>query len=386
MLRYRIIILLLILLICGCAPKSDNEGAISYRNGKCYAFYPEGNRAAEEYAKSLCEDEKEKIFDYSMEKSGDFLVLSYVTGRKFYLEDDLSDPNLEVKDRPDILGDMLRYEMKKDDLDRAYTSKFMLETAADTLDLSGVRAIIGDDDMLHLYFPQFDYDLKVPFCYAQQIVGKDFNVPERTYLKQYYINPNRPMVAVTYDDGPYRPVDSVIYETMAKYDAHCTFDIVGDRLSPNNLESVRQGIELGHEFGSHTENHQDLSQYTAEEARNYVLMVNDYVEKKLGYRIKTYRPPYGERNLEMEAIIDMPSIMWNVDSKDWSNRDRNITYDNIMAKVSDHDVILMHSLYTSTAHATEKLVPDLIDMGYQLVTVSELMEHLGIKDKTFSGQ
>ena len=74
----------------------------------------------------------------------------------------------------------------------------------------------------------------------------------------------------------------------------------------------------------------------------------------------------------------MPAILWSVDSRDWSNRDADITYSRIIDNVSDGDIVLMHSLYMSSAEATQKLVPKLMDMGYQLVTVSELMEYRGI--------
>ena len=35
----------------------------------------------------------------------------------------------------------------------------------------------------------------------------------------------------------------------------------------------------------------------------------------------------------------------------------------------------MHSIYSSSAEATERLVPELVDQGYQLVTVSELLQY-----------
>ena len=35
----------------------------------------------------------------------------------------------------------------------------------------------------------------------------------------------------------------------------------------------------------------------------------------------------------------------------------------------------MHSIYNSTADAVETLVPELINKGYQLVTVSELAKY-----------
>ena len=41
----------------------------------------------------------------------------------------------------------------------------------------------------------------------------------------------------------------------------------------------------------------------------------------------------------------------------------------------DGCVVLMHSIYSSSAEATERLVPELVDQGYQLVTVSELLQY-----------
>jgi len=46
--------------------------------------------------------------------------------------------------------------------------------------------------------------------------------------------------------------------------------------------------------------------------------------------------------------------------------------------VKDGDIILMHELYSATATATERLVPELVARGYQLVTVSELARYKGV--------
>ena len=42
----------------------------------------------------------------------------------------------------------------------------------------------------------------------------------------------------------------------------------------------------------------------------------------------------------------------------------------------------MHGIYTSTAEAVEKLVPELIEKGYQLVTVSEMAKYKGVTLKS----
>ena len=42
----------------------------------------------------------------------------------------------------------------------------------------------------------------------------------------------------------------------------------------------------------------------------------------------------------------------------------------------------MHSIYGTTADAVEILVPELINKGYQLVTVSEMAKYKGYKLQT----
>jgi peptidoglycan/xylan/chitin deacetylase (PgdA/CDA1 family) len=44
-----------------------------------------------------------------------------------------------------------------------------------------------------------------------------------------------------------------------------------------------------------------------------------------------------------------------------------------MRNVHDRAIILSHDLYGTTAQAMERVIPELIAQGYQLVTVSELL-------------
>lgn len=365
-----------LLLLTGCA-KSANKDAEKYRNGKCVAFYLPESQAAKVYAEDLCTDGKERIFDYVIEKAGDIYRISYMDGNVIYVNEDMSDLKVKITDGNEMLSDMLRYEMKEKGIDEAYTSAFWLNSAPEALDLTHIEAEI-EDEALFLHFRDFDYTLKLPLGYMRKLSGIDPGVaPLEDYEKKIYVDPDRPMIALTYDDGPYQKVDAILFETFNRYGARATFYSVGSRMSRDELYSIQKGIELGMEFGSHTEEHVSLSKQDLDEARRAVKEPVEYVRDKLHYEMKTYRPPYGNRNYELESIIGMPAVLWSVDSKDWSNRDEDATYNKVMNNIKDGDIVLMHSLYMSTARATERLVPDLIDEGYQLVTVSELFRYKG---------
>ena len=89
------------------------------------------------------------------------------------------------------------------------------------------------------------------------------------------------------------------------------------------------------------------------------------------------RPPYGATNDHINSVIDMKVIIWSVDTLDWKSRNADSVYNAAVGDAYDGAIILMHSLYPSTAAAVKRIVPELISRGYQLVTVSELAYYKG---------
>ena len=377
-------VLAVLLTLTSCKGSSQNEGALRYKNGGCIAYYPD-NKTIKEYAKKLCETRDKQIYDFTVKKMGDFLLVSYEDGLSFYTENDFKDLSLEVKDNLDILSNELRYQMKKDNIDMAYTTDFILATSKDKLDPSKIDVSLDNDDLV-FYFEEYDYGVKIPLVVGQQIVGRNFGFEEAEYIYRRYVNPDRPMVAFTFDDGPYSAVDEMLYDLMDRYDSRCTFYFVGNRLGNLDHDATQKGIKMGFEYGSHTYDHEDLSDLSFEEAKDTVCYVSDYFMDNFNYKMNTYRPPYGHTNQSLENAIDMVAILWNADTRDWENRDEQDSYIQASDTIKDGSILLAHSLYESTAKACTRLVPELIDEGYQLVTVSELLQALNIQDKVFSGK
>ena len=88
------------------------------------------------------------------------------------------------------------------------------------------------------------------------------------------------------------------------------------------------------------------------------------------------RPPYGAVNRTVKYETGRAMITWTVDTKDWMYRDAASLIEYIQNYGDlDGEVVLMHSIHSSTAEAMATIVPWLIEQGYQLVTVSELMAY-----------
>ncbi len=190
------------------------------------------------------------------------------------------------------------------------------------------------------------------------------------FLRKPGIDPTKPMVALTFDDGP-GPYTDRILDVLTKYDAKATFFVVGNRLGSYSSTLKRQ-VELGMEIGCHTWNHTQLTTLDRSGIASQISSTNNKVHEITGLYPSLLRPPYGSYNSTVREVSGAPIIMWSIDTLDWKTRNADSTYKAVMNNVKDGDIILMHDIHSPTADAVERIVPALVEKGYQLVTVSEL--------------
>lgn len=211
----------------------------------------------------------------------------------------------------------------------------------------------------------------------KQIDGKECWFDETTgAYKQVNIDTSKPMVAITYDDGPSAVTDKIL-DILEKNGAKATFFQIGSQVEsyPNTEKRI---ASLGCELANHTWEHKWLSSLDADGINYQLDHTNDVVESITGTRPRLMRPPGGFYNETVQAEADMPMIYWSVDTEDWKTRDAEKTISAVLDHVRDGDIILMHDLYEQTEKASETIIPELIKKGYQLVTVSELAQARGV--------
>ena len=192
------------------------------------------------------------------------------------------------------------------------------------------------------------------------------------------INPKGKMVALTYDDGPSNSVTNDILDILEKYDSRATFFVVGSRIS-SSYQPMQRAVKMGCEIGNHTYSHIDLPSYGYSDIRYEIDTTNSLVKKYTGVTPKIVRAPGGSTDSYSRQTVNMPFIYWSIDTRDWESRSASSVISIVKSEVEDGDIILMHDIYDSTASASETIIPWLINQGYQLVTVSELMQYRGIK-------
>ncbi len=194
------------------------------------------------------------------------------------------------------------------------------------------------------------------------------------------VDGSKPMVALTYDDGPSIYTDAIL-DVYEEYGQRCTFFIVGDRISWNEEQAIREA-ELGCEQGNHTYSHNRLTSLDADGQREVLQGTDDELIRISGKPSTCLRPPEGRCDDTLKEVCGCPIILWSIDSRDWESRNADKICNAIIGKVKDGDIVLMHDLYQATADATERIVPALIDAGFQCVTVEEmgLLKKGGLED------
>lgn len=189
-----------------------------------------------------------------------------------------------------------------------------------------------------------------------------------------YVDTTKPMVALTWDDGPNGSTGEAIMDVLEANNGRGTFFIVGERIDQFASE-VQRMASSGHEIANHSWDHDEkLSKKDSSYIASEFDKTNEKVRELTGVTPTLARLPGGIISDTVKSTMTMPLIFWSVDTLDWKSRDASSVADIIRSEVKDGDVILMHELYSSTQAACEEIIPWLAQQGYQLVTVSELIQ------------
>lgn len=192
------------------------------------------------------------------------------------------------------------------------------------------------------------------------------------------LDPNKPMIALTFDDGPSIYTKEIL-KVLKKYHAHATFFIVGERVTSTYVSTIKKAVKIGCEIGNHSYNHANLGTSSKSVIKSQLNKTDKRIKSVIGSKTTLVRPPYGSVGSNLRSIVEKPMILWSIDTLDWKTRNATSTIKTIMGSIEDGDIVLMHDLYSESKEAAVKVIPKLIKKGYQLVTVSELIKYKGIE-------
>ncbi len=195
------------------------------------------------------------------------------------------------------------------------------------------------------------------------------------------IDPAKPMIALTFDDGPNTVATVNILDILEKYNARASFFVIGDFINEQSAPVIKRAFDMGCEINNHSKTHRPMTTLSAEEIKSEIEYTCQKVMEITGVPTKFFRPPFIAVNDTMYEQINLPFIC-GLGCNDW---EAEVTADmrstRTLEQAKDGAIILLHDYYdnAATVEALKTIVPELLKQGYQLVTVSELFEAKGVE-------
>ena len=199
-------------------------------------------------------------------------------------------------------------------------------------------------------------------------------VPDIRDLSQFK---DKKLIAFTFDDGPSSNNTNLLLDNLDKYNARVTFFVLGSRVD-SNKEVIKRAYLQGNDIGSHTYNHRNLNLLNDSEVISEVEKTNDKIKEIIGVKPTLLRPPYGNLTNHRKELVNMHTILWDIDPLDWKYKNKNRVADEIIEHAHDGAIILLHDIYKSSVDGALLAMEELEKQGYAFVTITEMAQLRGI--------
>lgn len=212
------------------------------------------------------------------------------------------------------------------------------------------------------------------------LVWASADISNPFYLKSFCRGgKNRPLVAITFDDGPDSEMTPRILEVLRKHSAKATFFLIGEKCE-KFPEIVQKIVADGHLIGNHTYSH--TAKYTLWNTKKVVAEIEKCqtaIEKITGQKTPYFRPPFGVKNPHIGqavAKLGLISVGWSIRSLDTiSCNSREKVCKNVVKKLHNGAVILLHDRCLDADVLLEMLLIEIEKNGYNTATIAELMNN-----------
>ena len=166
-----------------------------------------------------------------------------------------------------------------------------------------------------------------------------------------------------------------LLSVLDRYHVKATFFIVGDWCD-KFPESVRQISEAGHEIGSHSDTHADMTKLGDAGILREIRDSKEKLERVSDKAVTLFRTPSGAYNDRVVELIEqegMVPVQWDCDSIDYKDPSPETMRERILKKLRNGSIMLFHSGAKNTPAALPLVIEAVTARGYRFVGVSELL-------------
>ncbi|KAG8858963.1 Carbohydrate esterase 4 protein [Tulasnella sp. 330] len=190
------------------------------------------------------------------------------------------------------------------------------------------------------------------------------------------------VVAMTFDDGPYI-YNTQLVDYLGSQGVVATFFMNGDNYDCIYSEPyagyVQNVYNSGHQIGSHTWSHPDLTTLSDADVTSQLVRNDEAFSQIIDVKPRYFRPPYGAINAAIDSLLadqNQIPVTWNFDSGDstGSSPSESIAAYAAWIQTGQSLIALNHETYPGTVNTVvEAVIPMLLDAGYRFVTIAECL-------------
>ena len=191
----------------------------------------------------------------------------------------------------------------------------------------------------------------------------------------YHVDTDKKQVALSFDAAWGNEQTNTLLDILDKYEVKTTFFLVGAWVD-NYPESVKDIADKGHDIGNHSNTHPHMTQMSSSDMTKEVEECNKKIEEITGCRPTLFRAPYGDYNNDVVKSVNgcnMYCVQWDVDSLDWKDPTPQQITQNVLKKLQDGSIILMHNGAKNTPEALPMVIEGIKEKGYEIVPISEIL-------------
>lgn len=190
-------------------------------------------------------------------------------------------------------------------------------------------------------------------------------------------NPELKRVAITLDDGWFE--HNELLDLIHSYGIRCTVFIIGGRgIGDGRPHWIKKMDEMGFEVCNHTLDHKIITKLPDDKLEENIRKAQRNITNVTHKMYPYLRPPFGvydKRTVNVLARNGFKAILWTVSINDTY---RGVKSANQVAHVLKHlkngAIILAHFRAHNTYTVIKELIPKIQEQGYEIVTVSEVLE------------
>ena len=193
----------------------------------------------------------------------------------------------------------------------------------------------------------------------------------------------RPLVALTFDDGPKPGITDQLLAILTRERAPATFFVVGRDVTAYP-DLARKIVESGMQIENHSYTHPNLTLLAPAAIEAELLRTVASVQNATGKRMRYFRPPGGNVNDDVSkaaARMGLTPCMWTLNGEALENGSPNRLIEFIVNRATPGAIVLLHNGRMTTVEALPKIIEGLRKRGFGFATVDQIAPQRAVRSR-----